>query len=49
MAYPGIYALFEKCQSRQKTRMFAMLNTQSRVLMTDLHNEFMRSFKFVGK
>jgi hypothetical protein len=49
MAYPGIYALFEKCQSRQKTQMFAMLDTQSRVLMTDLHNEFMRSFKFVGK
>jgi hypothetical protein len=48
-AYPGIYALFEKCQSRQKTQMFAMLDTQSRVLMTDLHNEFMRSFKFVGK
>jgi len=49
LAYPGIYALFEKCQSRQKTQMFAMLDTQSRVLMTDLHNEFMRSFKFVGK
>ena len=49
VAYPGIYALFEKCQSRQKTQMFAMLDAQSRTLMTDLHNEFMRSFKFVGK
>lgn len=49
IAYPGIYSLFEKCQSRQKTQMFAMLDTQSRTLMTDLHNEFVRSFKFVGK
>lgn len=49
LAYPGIYSLFEKCQSRQKTQMFAMLDTQSRTLMTDLHNEFVRSFKFVGK
>jgi hypothetical protein len=49
LAYPGVYALFERCQSRQKTQMFAMLDPQSRVLMTDLHNEFMRSFKFVGK
>eukprot|EP00598_Pedospumella_elongata_P007323 CAMPEP_0184985368 /NCGR_PEP_ID=MMETSP1098-20130426/14080_1 /TAXON_ID=89044 /ORGANISM="Spumella elongata, Strain CCAP 955/1" /LENGTH=1748 /DNA_ID=CAMNT_0027509453 /DNA_START=56 /DNA_END=5302 /DNA_ORIENTATION=+ len=49
VAYPGIYALFEKCLSRQKTQMFAMLDAQSRTLMTDLHNEFMRSFKFVGK
>jgi hypothetical protein len=49
LAYPGVYALFERCQSRQKTQMFAMLDPQSRVLMTDLHNAFMRSFKFVGK
>ena len=49
IAMPGVFALFEKCQSRQKTQMFAMLDAQSRALMTDLHGEFMRSFKFVGK
>jgi hypothetical protein len=49
IACPGIYALFEKCQVRQKTQMFGMLDPQSRTLMTTLHNEFMRSFKFVGK
>ncbi|KAJ1407451.1 hypothetical protein B484DRAFT_403812, partial [Ochromonadaceae sp. CCMP2298] len=48
-AYPGIYALFEKCQKRQREQMFHMLEGASRARMADLHAEFVRSFKFAGK
>jgi len=47
--YPGIFALFEHCQAREKSQMFSMLDPASRALMADLHAEFMRTFKFVGK
>jgi hypothetical protein len=44
-----VFGLFERCAARQKTQMFAMLDARSRLLMTDLHAEFLRSFKFTGK
>jgi hypothetical protein len=49
IVYPGIYQLFEKIKIKQKNQMFGMLNTTSKALMTDLHNEFIRTFKFIGK
>jgi len=49
ISFPGVFGLFERCAARQKTQMFAMLDARSRLLMTDLHAEFLRSFKFTGK
>jgi hypothetical protein len=49
ISFPGVFGLFERCAARQKTQMFAMLDARSRLLMADLHAEFLRSFKFTGK
>lgn len=47
--FPGIYTLFEKIQLKQKNQVFNLLDPVAKVLMTDLHNEYLRTFKFIGK
>jgi hypothetical protein len=47
--FPGLFALFERCQLKQKNGMFAMLSQQSRAFMQEVHSEYMRTYKFVGK
>lgn len=46
--YPGLYALFEKLSLKQKNQIFKLLDGTSRAIMTDIHNEFMRTYKFQG-
>ena len=48
--YPGIFGLFERCDSKQKKQMFSLLGDgASRALMMDLNEQFVETFKFVGK
>ena len=48
--YPGIFGLFERCDSMQKKQMFSLLGDgASRALMMDLNEQFVETFKFVGK
>ena len=47
--FPGVFALLDKCQLKQKNQMYAVLDARSRALMTDVHQEFMRTYKFQGK
>jgi hypothetical protein len=46
--YPGLFALFEKLNLKQKGQVFKLLDGTSRVVMTDIHEEFMRNYKFQG-
>jgi len=46
---PGVFALFDRCNSRQRKQIFAMLGTQGRAVYSDVHATYLRDYKFKGK
>lgn len=46
--YSGIYSMFDKLESKQKEIMFKTLDLAARALMNDIHNEYLRVYKFHG-
>ena len=46
---PGLFVLFDKCQSKQRRSIFAMLDVPGGALFQDLVNLYTREFKFVGR
>lgn len=46
--FPGMFAIFEKLNLRQKTQMFKSMDAMSRAVMTDIHDDFMRTYKYQG-
>lgn len=46
---PGIFALFDQCQLKQRQQLHAVLDGQSSVLYKDLNEVYLSDYKFVGK
>ena len=46
---PGLFALFDRCQYKQKKQMYSLLDMQGGTILQDLHEIYMRDFKFIGK
>jgi hypothetical protein len=45
----GLFPLLDRCKPREKKQMYALLDSNGKILLDEIHANYMRDYKFTGK